>query len=122
MRPIRVLPALPAMLLASLAGAAPPEPPPAAPGYPTAARVEYVLECMNSHGGKQEHLYQCSCVIDRIGAQLPYDDYVTMSAALRYQTLEGPRGAEFRDPPDVKSMAARYKAMLADATKACMLR
>lgn len=90
--------------------------------YPTVARVEYVLECMNSHGGKQEHLYKCACVIDRIGAELAYDDYVTMSAALRYQTLEGPRGAEFRDPPDVKAMAAKYKAVQAEAARACMLR
>jgi hypothetical protein len=90
--------------------------------YPTVARVEYVLECMNSHGGKQENLYKCACVIDRIGAELAYDDYVTMSAALRYQTLEGPRGAEFRDPAGVKAMAAKYKAVQADAARACMLR
>ncbi|HEX8603256.1 MAG TPA: hypothetical protein VF774_11470 [Pseudoduganella sp.] len=109
-------PAVPAVPAAPAASATP------ASDFPTVARVEYVLECMSRHGGKQEHLYQCSCVIDRIGAQVAYDDYVTMSVALRYQTLEGPRGAEFRDPPAVKSMAAKYKAMQADAATACMLR
>ncbi|WP_338762941.1 hypothetical protein [Massilia sp. METH4] len=93
-----------------------------ASGFPTVARVEYVLECMNSHGGKQESLYKCACVIDRIGAALAYDDYVTMSTALRYQTLEGERGAEFRDPPGVKAMAAKYKALREEAERACMLR
>jgi hypothetical protein len=133
MRPIRALLvmrlALPALLPVALAAvaapaalAAPATPATPAPDFPTVARVEYVLECMSRHGGKQEHLYQCSCVIDRIGAQVAYDDYVTMSAALRYQTLEGPRGAEFRDPPSVKSMATKYKALQADAAKDCMLR
>jgi hypothetical protein len=107
--------AMPLLLLpVAVAGAEP-------AGYPTVARVEYVLECMNNHGGKQEYLYKCSCAIDRIGAQLPYDDYVAMSAALRYQALEGPRGAEFRDPQSVKDMAARYKAVQADAARACLL-
>lgn len=110
--------AMPVALLPLAAAAAP------APGgdFPTVARVEYVLECMSRHGGKPEHLYQCSCVVDRIGEQLAYDDYVTMSAALRYQTLEGPRGAEFRDPPGVKAMAAKYKAIQQEAAKECMLR
>lgn len=111
-----LLPLLPPLVLPPSAAAAEP-----AGGFPTVARVEYVLECMNNHGGKQEYLYKCACAIDRIGAQLAYDDYVTMSAALRYQTLEGPRGAEFRDPASVKDMAARYKAVQADAAKACLL-
>ncbi|QGZ43295.1 hypothetical protein GO485_25005 [Pseudoduganella flava] len=76
---------------------------------------------MNNHGGKQEYLYKCACAVDRIGARLAYDDYVTMSAALRYQTLEGPRGAEFRDPQSVKDMAAKYKAVQAEAAQACLL-
>ncbi|TWI69144.1 hypothetical protein IP91_00210 [Pseudoduganella lurida] len=88
--------------------------------FPTSARVEYVLECMSQHGGRQEYLYKCSCVIDRIGAGLAYEDYVAMSAALRYQSLQGERGAEFRDPKNVKDMAGRYKTLLAEAEKACL--
>lgn len=88
--------------------------------FPTVARVEYVLDCMNQHAGKQEFLYKCSCIIDQIGKQMKYEDYVTMSAALRYQTLEGPRGAEFRDPQSVKSMANKYKSIQAEAGKACL--
>jgi hypothetical protein len=105
------------LLATSPAGAAPAS---RANDFPTAARVEYVLECMSQHGGRQEYLYKCSCVIDRIGAGLAYDDYVSMSAALRYQSLQGERGAEFRDPKSVRDMAGRYKALLADASKACL--
>ena len=38
--------------------------------YPTAARVEYVQECMSRNGGSLATLYQCSCVIDQMAALL----------------------------------------------------
>jgi hypothetical protein len=87
--------------------------------FPTSGRVEFVLECMQKHDGKYEYLYKCSCVIDRIAKALNYDDYVAMSVALRNQTLSGERGGAFRDPPSVKQMAVRYKAIEAEADKVC---
>lgn len=87
--------------------------------YPTSGRVEYVLECMQKHDGKYEYLYKCSCVIDHIARQMSYDEYVTMSTALRNQTMAGERGALFRDPVPVKEMASKYKALQASADKAC---
>ena len=87
--------------------------------FPTSGRVEYVLECMQKHEGKYEYLYKCSCVIDRIAKEMPYDDYVAMSTALRNQTLAGERGALFRDPAPVKDMASKYRALQASADKAC---
>jgi hypothetical protein len=87
--------------------------------YPTSGRVEYVLECMQKHESKYEYLYKCSCVIDHIAREMPYDDYVAMSTALRNQTMAGERGAVFRDPAPVKDMADKYKALQASASKAC---
>ena len=87
--------------------------------FPTSGRVEYVLECMQKHDGKYEYLYKCSCVIDHIAKEMTYDDYVTMSTALRNQTMGGERGALFRDPPPVKDMANKYKALQTSANKAC---
>lgn len=87
--------------------------------FPTADRVEYVMECMMDHQGKQEYLYKCACTIDRIAKAIGYDDYVEMSTALRHQGMAGERGAEFRDPAAVKAMANKYKALQADARKAC---
>jgi len=91
----------------------------AANDFPTSGRVEYVLECMQKHDGKYEYLYKCACVVDRIAQALPYDDYVEMSTALRNQALAGERGGLFRDPPPVKEMAGKYKAIEAEANKAC---
>lgn len=89
--------------------------------FPTADRVEYVLECMMSHPGKQEYLYKCSCTIDQIAREVGYDEYVEIATALRYQTLGGERGAAFRDPDAVKAMAAKYKALQAKARKSCFV-
>lgn len=87
--------------------------------FPTADRVEYVLECMVNHQSKQEYLYKCSCAIDQIAQQIGYDEYVESSTALRHQTLSGPRGAEFRDPGAGKAMANKYKDIQDKAKKAC---
>jgi hypothetical protein len=87
--------------------------------FPTTDRVEYVLECMVDHQSKQEYLYKCSCAIDQIAQQMPYDEYVESSTALRYQTLGGERGAEFRDARAGKAMAVKYKALQDKARKAC---
>ena len=87
--------------------------------FPTSGRVEYVLECMQKHESKYEYLYKCSCVIDHIAKQMSYDEYVTVSTALRNQTMGGERGAVFRDPAPVKEMASKYKALQASANKAC---
>src|SRR6266496_3823191 len=60
--------------------------------YPTVDRVEFVLECMQKNGGKQEFLYKCACVIDEIAQKYAYDDFVEASTAARYQSLAGERG------------------------------
>jgi len=87
--------------------------------YPTADRVEYVLECMVDHQSKQEYLYKCACAIDRIASEIGYDEYVESSTALRHQSLSGPRGAEFRDAGAGKAMATKYKTVQDKARKAC---
>jgi hypothetical protein len=87
--------------------------------FPTTDRVEYVLECMAAHPGKQEFLYKCSCTIDRIAQEVGYDEYVEISTALRHQTLRGPGGAAFRDPESVRAMANKYKALQGKSRTAC---
>lgn len=87
--------------------------------FPTTDRVEYVLDCMKNHAGKHEYLYKCSCAIDKIATELSYDEYVEISTALRGQSTMGERGAAFRDPDTVKTMAKKYKAIQAGANKAC---
>ena len=94
----------------------------AANDFPTTARVEFVLECMKNHAGKYEFLYKCSCSVDEIAKQVPFDEYVEISTALRHQSLGGQRGAEFRDPANVKTMAKKYKTIEDNAADACFIK
>lgn len=90
-----------------------------ADNFPTSGRVEYVLECMQQHDGKQEYLYKCSCMVDHIARTLSYDDFVAMSAAVRNQSLSGERGGVFRDAATVKDMADKYREIEGGARQAC---
>ncbi len=90
--------------------------------YPTTDRVEYVLECMQQHEGKNEYIYKCSCAIDAIAKEMPYEEFVESSMSLRNQNLQGARGATFRDPEPVKEMAKKYKALKESANKQCFIK
>lgn len=116
MRPLIAHPVALALTLLAVTGSH--ATPPSAP-YPTADRVEYVLECMKNNGGSHEYLYKCSCAIDGIAARMPYDDYVESSAVARYQTMGGERAGVFRDPEAMQAMAKRYRELHAAAKKAC---
>ena len=97
----------------SLAGAA------QADDYPTVDRVEYVVECMRANGGEYHFLYKCSCVIDAIAKQMPYDEYVEASAVARYQGMGGERMGVFRDAEPAKDLAKKYRGVLGNARKEC---
>jgi hypothetical protein len=87
--------------------------------YPTAGRVEFVLECMQRNAGKQELLYKCACLIDEIAQKYSYDDFVEAASAARYQSLGGERGGLFRDPPQTREAAKRYMQVQGEAMKRC---
>jgi len=87
--------------------------------YPTQARVEFVNECVASHGNSLANVYQCSCAIDRIADRLSYDDFVEAITFARYSGLPGEGGALFRDPQEAKRMAKMYRELEAAAFRAC---
>ena len=89
--------------------------------FPTLARVEYVQECVN-RTGSQTHIYQCSCVVDRIAEAMSYDEFVEASTYARYSTLPGDGGGIFRDTEDAKKKAKLFRSVEADAFRACNLK
>jgi hypothetical protein len=89
--------------------------------FPTLARVEYVQECVNRTGNAQ-HIYQCSCVVDRIAEAMSYDEFVESSTYARYSTLPGEAGGIFRDTDDAKKKAKQFRTVEADAFRACNLK
>ncbi|HEV7821374.1 MAG TPA: hypothetical protein VGO84_09350 [Burkholderiales bacterium] len=88
--------------------------------YPTAGRVEYVTLCIQAHGNDFVNLYKCSCVIDKIAAVLPYDEFVEQSTFSKYATLGGEGGAEFR-VDQAKDKTKKFRALQASASNECGL-
>src|SRR3954467_392759 len=90
--------------------------------YPTAERVVYVEACMRDHpGAHYEMLNKCSCMLDAIAGQLPYDDYVEMSTAANANSIGGERGSYIRDVPMLQDQIKRFKALQAQAQKSCFI-
>jgi hypothetical protein len=99
-----------------------PAPAPApANDYPTAARADYVLGCMAANGNTREALMKCSCSIDAIAKQLPYQRYELAETALSMQAGGGVGGRVglFRDPPEIKQAIEDLRRAQADANLEC---
>jgi hypothetical protein len=88
--------------------------------YPTEGRVEYVLTCMDDNGHDFANVYKCSCVIDKMAAALPYDEFVEQSTFSKYATLGGEGGNEFR-VDRAKSQTKRFRALQITAYQMCGL-
>ena len=90
--------------------------------FPTAGRVEFVLECMRDHtGGQFELLNKCSCAVDRLAKQYKYDDFVEAQTMAKSVSIAGERGSTMRDNEDAQKAARRYRAAITAAGRACFL-
>jgi hypothetical protein len=91
--------------------------------FPTAARVEYVVNCMRKHPDRSEHemRFKCSCAIDNIAIQLPYDEFVELQTATLAVTIGGERGAAVRTAPETGEMVKTYHAIEDKANGACFI-
>ncbi|HEY2808885.1 MAG TPA: hypothetical protein VGI91_08830 [Steroidobacteraceae bacterium] len=108
---------LTAALACAAATAAAPAP---AHDYPTAARVEYVQECM-FRGGRNADLYKCACVIDQLAEKLTYDEFVEAATFARFASLGGEGGGIFRDTQEARERARLYRTLEAAAYQHCGL-
>jgi hypothetical protein len=115
--------ALRPVLLCLLAAAAAALPTPArAHDYPTADRVVYVQTCMREHPGPHyEMVSKCSCALDAIARDLPYDDFVSMSTATNATTIGGERGSYIRDAEPLQQQIRSFRRLQAQAMKSCMI-
>jgi hypothetical protein len=117
--------ALALSLLSACAGTA--TPPPAQQDavktdndFPTLARVEYVMQCMQEHGGQNyDNLYHCVCSADKIASQMPYEEFAQAQTFIYLFNMPGERGGQFRDPPQSAKLRNRLKEVKAQAAQAC---
>ena len=90
--------------------------------FPTQARVEYVLGCMDSRGGqKYETLYSCICVIDKIAAEIVYEEYVEAEVFAQLRSTPGERGGVFRDPDRASLLTQKLNDITDVAEKSCVV-
>jgi hypothetical protein len=87
--------------------------------YPTYERVQYAVQCMSSHSGGRELIYQCSCALDKLAEQFSIDDFVHMQTAVNAMTMTGERGGEVRDNPSLRDAAKRYRQAEQEALASC---
>jgi len=88
--------------------------------YPTHEVVRYVMECMADHGGQSwGSLYNCSCKIDTIAAELSHDEFVAEDTAERGKHLAGERGGVLRETELAEDLRSRYDRLDDQAEKRC---
>lgn len=118
---LRLFAAMTPVLLAACA-ATPPADAPATNDYPTVDRVLYVQQCMRSNPGPHyEMTNKCACALDRIAAEVKFDDYVTMVTVVNAISIGGERGGDLRDNETIKPQIARYRELQAKVQKACFI-
>jgi hypothetical protein len=90
--------------------------------YPTADRVNYVLECLRQHPGPEyEMLSKCSCALDKLAAQVPFDDFTSMSTATNANSIGGERGNYIRDTETLQKQIRRFRDLQSQAKKSCFI-
>ena len=91
--------------------------------FPTQARVEFVLGCMDTRGGQSYNsLYPCVCVIDRIASRMPYREYTAAETLSFLYGTPGERGGFFRDAaPRSRKRIKAFRALHEEAEAACFV-
>ncbi|HSW06991.1 hypothetical protein [Aquabacterium sp.] len=90
--------------------------------FPTVERVLYVQECMRANPGPNfEMVNKCSCALDKVAAQVKFDEYVTISTMAKAVSIGGERGGELRDNETIKPQIARYRELQTKAQAACFI-
>jgi len=91
--------------------------------FPTQARVEFVLGCMNDQGGQSyDTLYKCVCLVDAIAAEMGYDEFAQAQVFSQLRSTPGERGGVFRDPDQAGSLVAKLKDATERSKAKCLIR
>ena len=89
--------------------------------YPTSDRVVFVQACMRDNPGPHyEMLNKCSCALDKIASDVPFDDFVDMNTATNANSIGGERGNAIRDAESLQTMIRKYRKIQADAKQSCL--
>ncbi|HIF09255.1 MAG TPA: hypothetical protein EYQ81_05005 [Sneathiellales bacterium] len=87
--------------------------------FPTEARAEYVIACMSGTGENARSLRHCACAVDRIAAELKYDQYVAAETVLRMRKMNGEKGSLFRESDSLTKTVKALDSAVTEAKKGC---
>lgn len=91
--------------------------------YPTQDRVEYVLQCIEKHGGlRYETLYPCICKVDKLASLMTFDEYTQAKTFTFLRRTPGEKGGVFRDPPQAKELRKKLKETDQLAEDSCFVK
>jgi hypothetical protein len=108
---------VPALILAGALATATPV---LANDFPTQARVEYVLRCMDANGGQNyDTLYACVCSIDHIAESFSYEEFAEAETFALLRSTPGEAGGLFRDPDQAKALQKKYQDIVSKAEESC---
>ncbi len=90
--------------------------------FPTLDRVLYVHECMREHPGSHyEMVSKCTCVLDRIAAQVSHEEFMAMKTASDARSIGGERGGYIRANKSQQKEARRFGELQKEAKKGCFI-
>lgn len=91
--------------------------------FPTQARVEFVLSCMDERGGQSYNsLYPCVCAVDKIASKMSHREYTAAQTLSFLYSTPGERGGFFRDAaPSSRKRIKAFQALRAEAEAACFV-
>jgi hypothetical protein len=87
--------------------------------YPTYDEAFYVLACQEMNGQNAEGLQKCSCAINAIEAELPYEQYSDAALVFAMRQADGESAALYRDTVAMKEIADRFIRAQTRANRQC---
>ena len=64
---------------------------------------------------------KCSCVLDKIAAEVSFDDFETMATATNANSIGGERGNAIRDAESMQTQIKRFRTLQTAAKKSCFI-
>jgi hypothetical protein len=86
---------------------------------PTYDEAFYVLACQEMNGQNAEGLQKCSCAINAIEAQLPYEQYSDAALVFAMRQAGGESAALYRGTVAMKEIADRFIRAQTRANRQC---
>jgi hypothetical protein len=88
-------------------------------GYPTAARVDYVLGCMAANGQDYLTMQRCSCSIDHIAEEVSFEAYERVETIMRMREARGELALLFRTSPSIDEEVQTFRQAQVEADLRC---